>query len=70
MTWKPEVKVSGEWARNGLVFETEQEAKDNANNLMMRWIMVEDCRAIETDEPANYRWTNGGLVSIGGEDKS
>ena len=55
MAWKPEVFVQGKWSRNGLVFATEQEAKRSADDLMGRWTMVDDTRAVEVDEPVNYR---------------
>jgi hypothetical protein len=62
MAWKPEVFVQGAWSRNGLVFATKQEAEDNAKNLMWRWLLVEDTRAVEVDEPVNYKWEANKLV--------
>jgi hypothetical protein len=64
MSWKPEVEVEGKYSRNGLVFATEEEAKANARNLMNRWMAVTDYRAVEVDEPVNYKWINGGLEAI------
>lgn len=64
MSWKPEVLVQGKWSRNGLVFETEAEARDNARDLMMRWFLVDDSRAVEVDETVNYRYIGGGLVPV------
>jgi hypothetical protein len=67
MAWKPEVEVSGEpdkWHRNGLTFATEKEAVDNARDLMSRWMLVVAYRAVEVDEPVNYRWTDKGLVAV------
>ena len=61
MSWKPEVFVEGKWSQNGLVFETEKEAADNARDLMGRWIMVCDSRAVLSDETPNYRWRDGKL---------
>jgi hypothetical protein len=66
--WKPEVKVAGKWCRNGLVFATEAEAKESADNLMWRWVNVEESRAVEVDEPVNYRLVDGENVWIGGGD--
>jgi hypothetical protein len=60
MSWKPEVYVQGAWSKNGLRFATEKEAVANAHNLMMRWTLVEDYRAVEASEPVNYRWTSEG----------
>ncbi len=68
MSWKPEVQVIGEpsdrWSRNGLVFATREEAEASARNLMARWIMVENTRAVEVDEPVNYRWIGDGMVAV------
>lgn len=66
MSHKPQVKVNGQWAGNALVFATEQEARDNAENLMMRWLLVEDFRAIPSDEPVNYKWAGGQLYPYQG----
>lgn len=67
MSFKPEVEVMNEpdkWHRNGLVFATREEADANARDLMSRWTLVVDCRAVEVDEPVNYRWTDKGLVPV------
>lgn len=64
MSWKPEVKVDGQWSRNGLVFETKEEAEANAKDLFRRWILVQDFRAVEVDEPVNYQWVDGKLVGV------
>jgi hypothetical protein len=64
MSWKPEVFVEGKWCNNGLVFQTREEAKDNAYALMERWILVEESRAVESDEKPNYRWIDGHLEAI------
>jgi hypothetical protein len=64
MAWKPEVLVEGKWSRNGLVFATKEEATDNARNLFGRWMLCEDSRAVEVDEPVNYRWVDGALVAV------
>lgn len=67
MSWKPEVQVIGEgytWHRNGLVFATREEAEANAKDLMSRWMLVTDCRAVESDEPVNYQWLDGKLVEV------
>lgn len=65
MNWRPMVEVNGnEWAGNGLVFATKQEAEDNARALMMRWFLVTNTRADETSDPVNYRWVDHKLVPI------
>jgi len=63
-TWKPEVFVQGSWAQNALVFATEAEARDNARELMGRWMLVEDYRAVESTDAVNYKWVNGQLEEI------
>jgi len=55
-TWKPQVFVDGKWSSNGLVFATVDEARDAARDLMGRWTLVRDWRAIESNDPVNYRW--------------
>lgn len=64
MSWKPEVKVDGQWSQNALVFATEAEAEANARDLMFRWFAVTDSRATESDLPPNYRYVDGQLVAI------
>jgi len=67
MSWKPEVQVAGEgdkWHRNGLVFATEQEARDNAADLFSRWTSCTGHRAVEVDEPVNYDYTTRRLVAV------
>lgn len=63
--YRPMVNVNGrEWAGNGLVFATKQEAEDNARELMSRWMLVTDTRADETSMPVNYRWVNRRLEPV------
>jgi len=61
MSWKPQVKVNGEWNGNGLVFATQEEAKSRAANLFSRWTLCTGHRAIESDEPVKNRLQNGEL---------
>jgi hypothetical protein len=62
MGWKPEVLVGGKWGRNALVFASKEEAEANAFNLMMRWTLVEDSRAVEVEEAATHTF---GLTGLG-----
>jgi hypothetical protein len=66
MAWKPEVQTVNDpkWYRNGLVFATEEEAYASAFNLSMRWSAVEDCRAVEVDEPVTHRLVDGNLEHV------
>jgi hypothetical protein len=61
-SWKPEVLVHGKWSRNALVFATEQEARENAYDLMMRWFAVDDYRAVAVDEPVTHSYAGGTLA--------
>lgn len=62
MSWKPEVLVNDKWCQNGLVFATEQEAADSASDLLSRWYVPTDSRAVEVDEPVNYSYLGRVLV--------
>ena len=50
-SYKPEVKVDGEWSSNGLRFATKEEAQRSASNLFSRWMLCTAHRAAESDEP-------------------
>lgn len=64
MSYRPMVLVHGEWAGNALRFESEEEALDNARDLMGRWLLVNDYRVDKSEDPVNYRWVEGKLESI------
>lgn len=64
MSWKPEVFLEGKWSCNGLVFATEKEAADNARDLLMRWFVPTDSRAVESTDPVNYRYVDRQLVPV------
>jgi hypothetical protein len=64
MSWKPEVFVEGKWSRNGLVFATREEAEANAKDLMWRWFLVRDSRAVEVEDRVNYTYHEGVLKSL------
>ena len=57
MSWKPEVQTdsTGKWYTNALRFATEEEARISAEDLMSRWMLVQACRAAESDDPVNYK---------------
>lgn len=54
-SWKPSVLVQGEWATNGLAFATREEAEASANDLYRRWALTLGAKAVESDEPVNYK---------------
>jgi hypothetical protein len=65
-SWAPQVRVAGEtkFVGNQLRFATEDEAKQQVHNLMMRWLSVEDTRVVATADPVNYRWIDGKLERL------
>src|ERR1700724_4698789 len=66
MSFKPEViaDTSGKWCGNALRFATRKEAEANVRDLMMRWFAVRETRVVESDDPVNYRYVDGRLVSL------
>jgi hypothetical protein len=66
MSFKPEVATdsSGKFYGNALAFATREEAEGNARDLMFRWTLVHDCRAVESDQPVNYSYVNGALKAV------
>jgi hypothetical protein len=65
MSYKPQVKVNGEWNGNGLRFATKDEAERSAANLFSRWMLCTGHRAVESDEPVkNALNTEGKLQFI------
>ncbi len=66
MSWKPEFQTddTGKWYDNALRFATEEEAWSNAADLFSRWKLVRQFRAIESDDPVNYRWVEGALYPL------
>ena len=67
MSWKPAVKVYGEsgWSYNGLRFESREECEAWLRDLYRRWTLVKEWQAQESDDPVNYRFTDGELVEAG-----
>jgi hypothetical protein len=55
MSWKPEVFAEGEWCGNDLVFETRDEAERWGRDLLYRWFVPTDSRAVESYDPVNYK---------------
>jgi len=57
MSYKPEVKTGNDskWYDNNLAFATREEAEYSARDLMNRWLLVVDCRAVESEQPVNYK---------------
>lgn len=57
MSFKPEVKTHNDdkWYGNALVFATQEEALFSAKDLYHRWALCTDYRAVESNDPVNYR---------------
>jgi hypothetical protein len=66
VSWKPEVQTdaTGKWYGNALRFATRKEAEDQVLDLRMRWYAVRETRAVECDDPVNYRYVDGKLVAV------
>lgn len=66
MGWKPEVQTFGDpkYYDNALRFATKEEAEASARDLSRRWMLVENWRAVESDDPVNYILNEGELVSV------
>ena len=67
MSWKPELLVQGKWYRNGLTFETQEEAKQNAFDKFMAWTQAEGSRAVEVDSrdfPPTHAYLDGVLSAF------
>jgi len=63
-SWKPEVRTGSDpkFYGNALAFATREEAERSAKDLMSRWMLVVEWRAVESDQPVNYRLTDGGQL--------
>ena len=61
MSYRAEVIAdsSGQWCWNNLRFETYDEAKTYAADLMSRWFAVRETRVVQVDDEVNVRWHNG-----------
>lgn len=60
MSWKPAIKTSDEdFHLNGQAFETKEEAEAMAKDIFNRWMLATNYKAVESDEPVNYRINNG-----------
>ena len=66
MSFKPQVIAdrSGQWSENSLRFATQEEAEASAADLASRWLLVIAHRAVPSDDPVNYAWKDGQLVSV------
>lgn len=66
MSYKPMVRTGTDpkFYGNALAFETEQEALENARDLMSRWLLVVEYKAEKSDQEPNYKYIDGKTVPI------
>jgi len=55
MSFKMEVLV-GSWSSNSCVYASKAEALAAGKELLSRWFVPSDFRAVESKEPVNYRF--------------
>ena len=55
-SYKMEVLCDGKWASNACVYATREEAESAGNELLSRWFVPVDSRAVESSEKVNYRF--------------
>jgi hypothetical protein len=63
-SWKPEVLVSGKWAGNALRFATKEEAEESGNELLSRWFVPVDSRAVQSEDEVNYKFDFEGNKNV------
>lgn len=58
MSFKVEViaDLSGTWAGNSCRYATKLEAEQAGAELASRWMLVKEHRAVESEDPVNYRF--------------
>lgn len=54
--------ASGKFCGNAMRFATSEEAEVYVADLKARWILVTETRVVESDDPVNYRITDGGAL--------
>jgi len=65
MSWKTEVFAENEWVSNRLRYATEQEAIAAGHELLSRWYVPSDSRAVEIPtDTVNYKFENGHNVRL------
>jgi hypothetical protein len=64
MSFKTEIKVSGEFYPNAVVFATTEEATAYGKHKFSTWMMAEGYRVVESTDVVNYQWTGGALGPV------
>jgi hypothetical protein len=62
-SWKPEFLIDGKWCGNAIRFATYEEAYRNARMKFMVWTIPTDCRAVQSEDPVNYRLEEDGTLT-------
>lgn len=55
MSYKMEVYTT-DWNSNACAYATKEEAEAAGRELLMRWWVPTDSRAVESNEPVNYKF--------------
>lgn len=66
MSFKPEVQTGSDpkWYDNSVRFATKEEAELSARDLMSRWMLVTNCRAVESEDPVNAEIKDGVMTML------
>lgn len=64
MSWISEVFADNEWVGNCRRYATEQEALDAGLELLSRWYVPKDYRAVESSDPVNAKFENWKSIHI------
>jgi len=66
MSFKVEVIAdsSGKWTGNAIRLPDSKQAIEYGNDLFSRWTAVSEMRVVESEDPVNYLWLDGRLVSV------
>ena len=64
MSYKMEVEVDGNWSSNACVYATREEAEAAGRELLSRWFVPTDSRAVESTETVNYKFEGGRSVRL------
>ena len=66
MNYRPEISTDGgkSFGQNAQVFATKEEAEAMAKDIFSRWMLATDYRAVETEDPVNYRIVDNKLEPV------
>jgi hypothetical protein len=66
MSFKPEVRTGSDpqFYGNNLAFATKEEAEKSASDLMSRWMLVNEWRVVESDQPVNWYYKDGSIEPV------